>query len=70
MFSIRVARNDHLFGKKLFTRLTMCLFRERLPFRARARVCVSVCDSFPFSFEGGILDLVVLNPDNCIFIFF
>ena len=58
MFSIRVARNDHLFGKKLFIRFTMCLFRERLPFRAR-----------PFSFEGGILDLVVLVPNHCISFF-
>ena len=44
--------NDHLFGKELFIRLTVCVFRERSP--------VCVCASFPFCFEGGMWDLIVL----------
>ena len=48
----------------------LCVFFVKVYHFARARVCVSVCESFPFSFEGGILDLVVLVPDHCIFLFF
>ena len=29
-----------------------------------------VCSSFPFGFEGGMLDLIVLVPDHCFSIFF
>ena len=28
------------------------------------------CSSFPFGFEGGICDLVVLIPDHCLSIYF
>ena len=27
---------------------------------------VCVCASFPFGFEGGMLDLIVLIPDHCL----
>ena len=38
------------------------MFRERLLF--------CMCASFPFSFEDGICDLVVLVPDYCLSIYF
>ena len=28
--------------------------------------CVCVCASFPFGFEDGMLDLIVLIPDHCL----
>ena len=45
-------------GKELFIRFTMCVFREPLS--------VNVCSSFPFGFEGGIWDLIVLISDHCL----
>ena len=47
-----------MFGKELFIRLTVCVFRERLS--------ICVWGSFPFSFEGGMWDLSVLIPDHCL----
>ena len=41
--------NDCLFGKELFTRFTVRVFRERLS--------VCVCASLPFGFEVGVWDL-------------
>ena len=38
----------------------LCVFREHLS------VCMCVCASFPFSFEGGMCDLIVLIPDYCL----
>ena len=29
-----------------------------------------LCHSFPFGFEGEILDLIVLIPDHCLSIYF
>ena len=49
--------NDHLFGKELFIRYTMRVFRDRLS------VFISVC-TFPFACEGGMWDLFVLIPDH------
>ena len=40
----------------------MRIFRERLS------ICMYA--SFPFSFEGGMWDLIVLDPDNCLSIFY
>ena len=57
MFSVRLA-NDYLFGKKLFIRFVVRVFRECLP--------ICVCTSFLFGFEGGILDLIVLIIDHCL----
>ena len=48
--------NDHLFGKELFIRFTVHVLRERLS--------ICVCPSFPFGFEGGMWDLIVLIPDH------
>ena len=31
---------------------------------------ICVCASFPFGFEGGMWDLIVLIPDNCLSIYF
>ena len=31
---------------------------------------VSVCSSFPFDFEGGMWDLIVLIPNHCICSYF
>ena len=36
----------------------LCVFLEHLS--------VCVCASFPFSFEGGMWDLIVLIPDYCL----
>ena len=33
-------------------------------------VCVCVCVIFPFGFESGMWDLVVLIPDHCLPIYF
>ena len=38
----------------------MRVFHERL----------SVCASFPFDFEGGMRDLIVLIPDHCLSTYF
>ena len=54
--------NGHLFGKELFIRLTVCVFRECSSF--------SVCASFPFSSEGGVWNLIVLITDRCPFFTF
>ena len=29
-----------------------------------------MCPSFPFGYEGGILDVIVLIPDHCLSIYF
>ena len=42
----------HLFGKELFIRFSAHVFRVRL---SDGR-----CTSFPFSFQGGMWDLIVL----------
>ena len=42
--------NDHLFGKGLFIRFTVRVFRERLS--------VCVCVSYPFGFEGGMWNMI------------
>ena len=49
LFQILV--NDHLFGKKLFIRLTVGVFRE----------CLSnfVCPFFSFGIAGGMWDVIV-----------
>ena len=31
---------------------------------------VCVCASFPFGFEGGMWDLIVLVPDHCLSFYF
>ena len=36
----------------------LCVFIEK--------VYLFVCASFPFSFEGGIWDLIVLVPNHCL----
>ena len=32
--------------------------------------CVCVCVIFPFGFESGMWDLIVLIPDHCLLIYF
>ena len=54
--------NDRLFGKELCIRLTMRVVLERLS--------IVVCPSFPFGFEGGVLDLIVLIPDHRLSLYF
>ena len=53
--------NDHPFGKELFIRLNLRVSRERLS--------VFMCDSFPFGFEDGLWNLIVLFPDYCLSIY-
>ena len=50
------------FGKELFIRFAVRVFRERLS------VCLYA--SFPFGFEGGMWDLSLLIPDHSLFICF
>ena len=44
--------------KEPFIRLTVRVLRGRLS--------ICECASFPFGFEGGMLDLIVLIPDHCL----
>ena len=54
--------NDHLFGKELFIRFTVRIFRESLS--------ICACNSFPFGFEGRMWDFIVLIPERRLSIFF
>ena len=45
------------FGKELFIRFAVRVLRRRLS--------ICECASFPFGFEGGMGDLIVLVPDYC-----
>ena len=54
--------NDYLFGKELFIRFTVRVFRECYQF--------FVCRSFPFGFEGGLWNVIVFIPDHCFSIYF
>ena len=53
--------NDHLFEKELFIQFNVGVFRGHWS------VCVYA--SFPFGFEGGMWDLVVLLSDHCLSIY-
>ena len=46
----------------MFILFTVRVFRKRLSF--------CVCASFPFGFQGGVWNLVVLIPDHCLSIYF
>ena len=52
----------NMFGKELFIRFAVRVFRERLS--------VCLCASFPFGFEGGMWDLSLLIRGHCLFICF
>ena len=62
LFPIR-ERNDYLFGKELFIRFTVRVFRETF-----IKLCL--CPSFPFGFKGGMWYLILLIPDHCLSIYF
>ena len=47
-----------MFGKELFIRFTVHVFRERLS--------ICVCVFFLFGFEGGLWDLIVYVSDHCL----
>ena len=47
------------FGKELFIRFTVRVFRDRLS------MCVCVC-FFPFWFWGGMWDLIIFLLDHCL----
>ena len=51
-----------MFGKELFIRFTVLVFRGRLS--------NFVCPSFPFRIEGRMWDVIVLIPDLCFSIYF
>ena len=51
----------YIYGE-LFSRYTVRVFCERLS--------ICVCPSFPFGFDGGMGDLIVLIPDHCLYIYF
>ena len=60
LFSVKVA-DDHLIGKELFIWLTVGVFRGHL----------SLCGCvFPFGFEGGMQDLIVVIPDHFLSIYY
>ena len=44
--------------------MTTCL-RKSCSFVSFVNECICECTSFPFGFEGGVWDLVVLFPDHC-----
>ena len=48
-------------GQKLLIRFTVLVFRKHLS--------VCECASFPFGFEGGMLDLILLVPFIIAFLF-
>ena len=52
--------NDRLFGKEMFIRLTVCVFRGRWS----NFVCV------PFGIEDGMWNVIVLSPDRYLSIYF
>ena len=54
--------NDHLSGKELFIRSTARAVRKLLS--------IYVFSSFPFGFEGGIWELIVSVPDQCLYFYF
>ena len=54
------AAEYHMFGKEMFVWFIMCVYLERL----------SICVCFPFWFEAGMWDLIVLIPDHCFSIYF
>ena len=60
-FSIREV-NDHLFGKELFIRLSVRVYRGHF-----VKFCV--CPSFPIGIEGGLRDVIALIPDHCLSIY-
>ena len=49
-------------GKSYLFSLLCVSFREH--------ISIFVCPSFPFGFEGGMWDLIVLTPDRCLSIYF
>ena len=46
----------------MFIRFTVRVFSKRLS------ICVG--SSFPFGFEGGMCDMIVLGPEHCLSIYF
>ena len=44
--------------------MTTCL-RNKCSFDFRERLSICVYASFPFGFEAGMWDLIVLVPDHC-----
>ena len=55
--------NDSLLAKRAGRLVRFsCLSRTCIIFR--------VCSSFPFGFEGGFWDLIILIPDRCLSIYF
>ena len=56
--------NSRMFGKELVIRFNVVVFHKRLV------VCVCVCASFPFGYEGGMWDVIVLVPDHCLSVYF
>ena len=54
--------NRQLMNYHLFIRFTVRVFRELLS--------VSVYNSFPFGFEGGIWDLILLMPEPSLLFYF
>ena len=53
-----------MFGKKLFIRFTVRVFREPM------FVSFCACPSSPFGFQGGMWDVFILIPDHCLSIYF
>ena len=54
---------DYLSGKEMFIRFTMLVFCDCLS------ICSGVCASFPFGFEIGMWNLIVLVPDHCLSVY-
>ena len=59
-----------MFGKKIYIPVTAYVLRERLSMCVRACVRVCVRASFPFGFEGGMWDLILLVLDHYLSYYF
>ena len=62
LFSIRVAEWLPVWERAVHSVNCRCLLWALVKF--------CMCPSFPFSIEGGIRDVIVLIPDNCLSIYF
>ena len=62
LFSIRVAERPPVWLRCVHSVYRACLSRTFISF--------FVCPSFVFGFEGGMRDLIVLNTDQCLSIYF
>ena len=54
------------FSKGLKNEFETAVVNEPLVFEPLKFYCIWVCSSFPFGFENGMCDLIVLVPGHCL----